>query len=151
MATRKKVAKAADKPWITAKGIKLLRRVKRHILAHPKTYRQDKWHCGTAMCIAGHAAMMSGLVVGVKKVEMLTGEKVIAPVQRGDTTPSPSYLWRYFGAKALDAHVGHIYALFARPADWPLPYATDYGAASSYKARAEVAAQRIEYFIRTGK
>ena len=30
-----------------------------HIKAHPETWSQDDWHCGTTHCFAGHAQIMS--------------------------------------------------------------------------------------------
>jgi len=35
-------------------------RVLNHIKAHPETWKQSKWHCGTSHCFAGHAQIMAG-------------------------------------------------------------------------------------------
>lgn len=32
-----------------------------HIIAHPETWNQEVFHCGTAHCFAGHAQIMSGV------------------------------------------------------------------------------------------
>jgi hypothetical protein len=41
-------------------NIPLLRKTLDHIKAHPQEWDQQTWHCGTAMCFAGHAAMLDG-------------------------------------------------------------------------------------------
>jgi hypothetical protein len=51
----------ADEP---RPNLELLRKVLRHIDAHPEEYDQGNFavrtECGTAYCIAGHACVMSG-------------------------------------------------------------------------------------------
>lgn len=37
-----------------------LRAVLAHIEAHPETWCQQEWHCGTTHCFAGHAQIMAG-------------------------------------------------------------------------------------------
>lgn len=41
-------------------NIKLLKEVRETIVLNPETHNQKTWVCGTRMCIAGHAAVMSG-------------------------------------------------------------------------------------------
>ena len=41
-------------------NVENFKRVLDHIKAHPETWNQEKWHCGTAHCFAGHAQIMSG-------------------------------------------------------------------------------------------
>lgn len=40
-------------------NVPLLRKVMEHITEHPEEHDQQQW-CGTACCIAGHAALMTG-------------------------------------------------------------------------------------------
>jgi hypothetical protein len=41
-------------------NIELLKKTREHILKYPETHDQGSWHCGTTMCIAGHAAILAG-------------------------------------------------------------------------------------------
>lgn len=41
-------------------NIPLLRKTMEHIEAHPEEHDQMTWVCGTTMCFAGHAAVISG-------------------------------------------------------------------------------------------
>jgi hypothetical protein len=41
-------------------NIENLKRVVAHIEAHPETWNQSEWHCGTTHCLAGHAQIISG-------------------------------------------------------------------------------------------
>ena len=41
-------------------NVENFKRVLDHIKAHPETWDQKGWHCGTAHCFAGHAEIMSG-------------------------------------------------------------------------------------------
>ena len=43
-------------------NVENFKRVLGHIKAHPETWNQGEWHCGTAHCFAGHAQIMSGKV-----------------------------------------------------------------------------------------
>ena|SRR5690349_4695053 len=45
------------------KNIELLKQVKDSILMDPDSHDQKTWFCDTSMCIAGHAAVMSGATV----------------------------------------------------------------------------------------
>ena len=38
----------------------LLKRVVNHIIEHPETWDQRRWHCGTSHCVAGHCQIMAG-------------------------------------------------------------------------------------------
>jgi hypothetical protein len=42
------------------RGPELLCAAVNQILAHPDTWNQTQWHCGTAHCIAGHCEMLTG-------------------------------------------------------------------------------------------
>ena len=42
------------------RGEKLLKTVVNQILAHPETWYQGNWHCGTKHCIAGWCQILSG-------------------------------------------------------------------------------------------
>lgn len=41
-------------------NVDLLKRTLDQIVRFPKTHSQDKWHCETTMCIAGHASVLAG-------------------------------------------------------------------------------------------
>lgn len=41
-------------------NVQLLKKTLEQILKFPETHNQEDWHCGTTMCIAGHAAVMAG-------------------------------------------------------------------------------------------
>ena len=42
------------------RGPDLLCAAVNQILAHPETWNQSQWHCGTAHCIFGHCEMLAG-------------------------------------------------------------------------------------------
>lgn len=44
----------------TKPNVELLKRTLAHIEAHPKTWEQDRYRCGTGMCFAGWAATLAG-------------------------------------------------------------------------------------------
>ena len=41
------------------RGAALLATAVNHILAHPETWDQQEWHCGTKHCIAGHCELLA--------------------------------------------------------------------------------------------
>ena len=43
-----------------ALNVRLMRRIKRVIMKEPSTFTMTAWACGTALCIGGHACVMSG-------------------------------------------------------------------------------------------
>lgn len=54
-----------DRPsWAQVIDVPLLRKALEHITAHPEGWNQEHWAqktaCGTAFCLAGHVAVMSG-------------------------------------------------------------------------------------------
>jgi hypothetical protein len=62
------------------RGAELAQAVAEYITAHPDEWNQDDWgyrdaHCGTQMCIAGTAALMTGRAEFIED-ENLLGEKV---------------------------------------------------------------------------
>jgi hypothetical protein len=44
----------------TTPNLDLLDAVVAHIEAHPEQHDQSEWICGTAACVAGHAALLGG-------------------------------------------------------------------------------------------
>lgn len=139
-------------PWISDEGIKILRRAKRAILADPQSYRQDEWHCGTAMCIAGHVCFQSGRVLTSKVDGSYFVNKVHVPVF---TTGRVGTLrdWEDVAVAALGSSIEHTESLFdgSPSREWPEPFGSEFENARTLKARAEVAARRIEHFIKTGE
>lgn len=156
------------KPWIPSEGIAMLRMIQRQIRQHPSSYRQDDWHCGTAMCVAGHAAMLAGLVTKTR-IQRIGGEKVVQPVVKpmlaavvnrlcADAKEAPRCevfdtsgpAWAALGAVALGIGVRSADRLFSHPSYWPPEYAAAYNQARTRRAKAKAACARIDYFIQTG-
>lgn len=74
-------------------NVELLRKVLEHITAHPDEHDQEVWArrtaCGTAMCLAGHAVVMTGhridwslLDIGGLATFTTTGEIIEAVAER---------------------------------------------------------------------
>lgn len=125
---------------------KLLRKIKKHILEEPKrfimhsliktkergvgTYYDDAGKkttfapCGTAACIAGWATLLSG-----------------------NKDSKDEDVWQ-FGAKVLGLDIVQQYLLFYSH-NWPDKFEEAFRAAKNRKKRAEIAADRIEHFIKT--
>lgn len=145
---------------LTTESVKKLRAVKRAILARPNGYRQDKWHCGSAMCLAGHVAMQSGLVAvalptslfdetAVKRVLKIEDEATMLPLTKtGELADWEGLAWQALG---LPRTFCNSTTLFKSHTIWPHQYQVAYDKAKTRKARAQVAAARIEHFIRTGE
>lgn len=132
---------------IPEKAAKLLRRVKREILAKPNSYRQDVWNCGSAACIAGHAIALT-----IPSVRPLKDED-------GDTYPSIDGCklnedWEDLANRVLGLDYDHFDgSLFtADPElDWPEPFAEEWRKAASREDKAKIAARRIDHFIHSGE
>jgi hypothetical protein len=127
-------------------NVKLLRKVKKHILEEPKRFIMGDWvvrkeapghqvcdddgnyrpfaKCGTAACIAGWTMLLS-------KVD-------------------PSTVDSYSAAASELLGIGNTFhnPLFYTD-DWPLEYEAAYKNAKTPAGRARVAARRIEHFIKT--
>ena len=149
--------KRQSRAHVSSKGLRLLRKVKAAILANPRAYRQDQWHCGTAMCIAGHICFMSGQVVGAEK-RNITGlfgdvEKAWVPVLADGTVVSMANWERIAVNEIAPIGAGYIACenLFSHAAAWPEPFASEFRRARTYAARADVAARRIEHYITEGE
>jgi hypothetical protein len=127
-------------------NVKLLRKVKEHILAEPKRLLMDDWiafasgrkrktfindvckrehfaKCGTAACIAGWVCLLAD----GKQPDQSVSSRAIDLLEIGD----------YQGS----------YLFFTNL--WPNGLGAAYYAAESASKRAEIAAQRIEHFIKT--
>lgn len=129
-------------------NVSLLRKVKRTILAQPEHFRMDKWTCGTAHCIAGTVCALDkslAFVVPKKKDDIWL-------VIDGNDEESEVLSVPAAAAQALDLddeYEGSDADRLFYLEDWPKAFRTDYKKASSAKARAAVAAKRIEHFIKT--
>lgn len=131
-------------------NVRLLRKVKRHILDEPRRYDQNgilstglepstiyrqgerQWRvpsCGTVACIGGWAFI---LAPGTKPPEM---DFDFAQNALGLTGKQRDRLF----AAASDLNIGY----------WPEKFVRAYQSAKSPAARASVAAERIEHFIAT--
>lgn len=140
-------------------AIKILRRVKRHILARPTRLCMSKWlikkidsgredyysgdwdgakfqkypPCGTAACLAGWTTMIA------------LPEREIAAVNVEDIAA------RELGLDYTQKHkLFYVAPICTTAFGWPEPFRSDYLKAKSQTARARIAAARIDHFIATG-
>ncbi len=123
---------------ITGKPAKLLRQLIQCILNDPSQFNMDAWierdnksSCGTTSCIAGWVAYL------------VNPEKFSTPACSTDELIRTA-------AEALD--------IYGRTADelwyvvhWPNEFIRKYELAKTPRQRAEVAAARIEHYIKTGR
>ncbi len=137
------------KKKLSPKAIRLLRRVKRQILNEPASYNQNYFGirdlrspCGTAACIAGWCDIFANRVRDLES----WAEKA-------------RFGWsvELRANRALGLKAGDTRWLFATPQlGWPEPFKSQWaqtfklGADAKIRAqRAQIAAERIEHFIRT--
>lgn len=121
-------------------NVRLLRKVKRHILEEPRRLLMYTWAsnsndapCGTAGCIAGWSAILSGRPADeVKAVQ----DHAASIVFRGEA----AQLLRISDAQAARL----FYA-----GNWPNPFRMDYVYNFDRIKRAQITADRIEHFIAT--
>ena len=130
---------------VSDKTARLLRKVKKTILSRPNQYRQDQWHCGTAMCIGGHIVMQA-----IPDVQAMAEGDDYWPSIHGCRLEEG---WEELALRILGVDPFDYTSLFAQfPEDeWPEPFCSDWDKAVSRKDRAEVAARRIDHFIATGE
>jgi len=135
------------KNFVGAKGARLLRKVAKHILDEPKRFIMAAWFykrsdyrpsvddfsyhgdfptCNTAACIGGWS-----VVLGSKK-----NPDDILDVQR-------------YAARLLGLTPSRVAVLFDAWA-WPTPF-DKFQSATDPRKRAQIAAKRIEHFIKTGE
>lgn len=117
-----------------------LRQVKAAILAQPHFYAQNRWvssisKCGTTCCIAGWADFIFN---GKKTHEARAKEWSVADE------------WVEVAADALDISFDEAEILCSGSTEWPEGLSADYAASYTDEERAQVAAARIEHFIKTG-
>jgi hypothetical protein len=139
--------------------IKLLRRVKKHILAEPKRlqmgawgYRTSETQCGTAACIGGWAAILNKLPG--KKILELPKFEIYATVDSAPyTSPKEIAVGSAQGRNALEITPRQATRLFFVD-QWPWKYQRAYVVAerqpNTFKKIAVITAERIEHFIKTG-
>lgn len=138
---------------------RLLRKIQRRILKEPSSFRMDVWNCGTAACIGGYACLL-----GVPKIYPVSDSDEFATSRATakqwidfykDTTGllhTPRAQLREYDTEAqkiLGLTAEEAHALF-HVADWPDQYNVAYEDAGNRRAKAKVAAARIEHFIQTG-
>lgn len=122
-------------------NVKLLRKVAKHILAEPKRFDMSNFGygmspeeggpaCGTVCCIAGWASVLS-LKKPLDAPWMVN--KVVGELQ---------------GCKALRLSPGQGERLFF-VSDWPQEFKEKNWQAITLQQKAEIAAARIEHFIKT--
>lgn len=118
-------------------NVKLLRKVKRHILEEPKRFDMDyalrrsaESPCGTVGCIAGWAAILNGdvqldgpLISGWDEIKNIASSALDIPAY-----PTPTIFYEH---------------------NWPAELFNAFTSARTRGRRAKIAAQAIEHFIRT--
>jgi hypothetical protein len=127
-------------------NIKLLKQVKRHILAEPERFRMDDWNCGTAQCIGGWACSLAGLKwkrsgEGTHRELATEAEvsKVAALLLDIEAEDCPESIY------GDDSEAARLFYT----SSWPDEFRHQYEEAEDRRARARIAAERIDHFIAT--
>lgn len=124
----------------------LFRKVIKKLEAAPEAYNQNTWGqksdiapCGTAACIAGWAAHLSGKVTIEELHRRTTSIRDIAGSQLGLN----AHEWQQDERDVLFG---------STPAhDWPEPFRTQWHNAASRRGQARVAIRYLKRIIKTGK
>lgn len=134
---------------------KILRAVKRLILAEPKRLHMADWGqrrsgpgapaCGTVGCIAGWTVLVSSGLASKWALKLLdnsafNGLMAAAGIKAASILGYPTF----------DYTGGRLYKLFY-PSSWPEPFRIDYHAAKTQTSRAKIVGKRIDHFIKTGE
>lgn len=126
-------------------NVRLLRRVQKKILKEPEQFLMERWYehnpetvpnCGTAACIAGWAVAL---------------ERRLTPEQARKKIYNPGTISDFIDYAASLLNIGRrdAEALFSRDA-WPDDLNSEYNKnRNNHKARARIAAERIDRFIET--
>jgi hypothetical protein len=116
-------------------NVELLQQVKQVILADPDSFRMDTWTCGTAHCIAGWALLLRDIpIVGGPS---LSKQRTVSDEHPGDVA-----------AELLGLSDDEQLSLF-NCYHWPVEFHARYRESPDRRARAQVAAERIDHFIAT--
>lgn len=140
---------------INAKAVKILRRVKAHILAEPRRLemndyasKTDAAPCGTAGCIAGWTCLLESNMETVKAWNARAPEDAWVP------TPD----WHEEASRLLGLTEEKADKLFMpweleyeEDASWPKEFQRRYDKCKTKVGKAKVTAERIEHFIKTGE
>lgn len=127
------------------KNLKLLARVRDHILEEPRRYNQGVFGqesgeapCGTRACIAGWAALLGGAATLAELAEGTAEIRDKAQALLGLDAGEADIL--FHGDPACSCGL-----------NWPTPYARRHAKAKTPRGRARAAADYIDFIIRTGK
>lgn len=134
-------------------NIELLEQIKARILAEPDAFRMDTWSCGTAHCIAGWALVLNNLSIAnpddhAVNQRLTDGRRPIAVA---------ATLLGLDGGEEGEWDETEAVRLFCTYA-WPERFEDRYDESyddgpddlpSRRRARAEIAAERIDHFIAT--
>jgi hypothetical protein len=130
-------------------NVRRLRRLARFVQKNAERYDQGEW-CGTKACLAGHAAFLAG----IKEEKIFNSRLFSSPFikQQGFIEDIAS---RWLGLTSVQASLlfdgltpPDNFPLFDRDL-WPRKFADRYRKAKTDRARARVAADRIEHFIKS--
>lgn len=128
------------------KNIKLLEKVKKHILEEPrrlnmssgiKKVQKRKVPCGTIGCIAGWSVLLSKSLLELTKDLEIDEEKGWMPIEQDAQ--------ELLGIS--DLQKGNLFYLH----NWPSKFQLTYKRAKTANGRARATAKRIDYFIKFGK
>lgn len=134
-------------------AVRLLRRVKKHILEEPRRFDMKDWvesstvsPCGTVACIAGWTLLLK---LPPKERNMVLAEPN-AYTKRDMLTAGDRTMFLEHAENALWLDRDSSMRLFYDDI-WPNGLDKAFDKARSRKARALVTADRIEHFIKTGE
>jgi hypothetical protein len=119
---------------LSRKTVSILRAVKAAILAQPELYNQSRFpacECNTPSCIAGWGMWLQN--PSPKAYSASMAESGLAK-------------W----ASSFEMSEKQFLPLYVTHLEWPEPFAAKYKKAKNEVERAAVAADRIDYFIKTG-
>lgn len=142
------------KKWkMKPEAVRLLRRVKKHILEEPRRLDMSDWvetskvsPCGTTACIAGWTLLLK-LPPKERRAVLVEPD---AYVKRDMLTAGERAMFLEHAENALELDRCQSMRLFYDD-NWPKGFDRAFDKACSRKARAQVTADRIEHFIKTGE
>lgn len=135
-------------------NVPLLQEIRARIVAEPDAFRMDVWSCGTAHCIAGWALVLNGMTVGNPEegavFQRLSDGRRPMPVAAellgiGHYGPD--------NESFEETESDRLFCTYAWPSDFEERYESydddDKNGSLVRRARAQIAAERIDHFIAT--
>jgi hypothetical protein len=136
-------------------NIELLKKIKAHVLASPKSFRMDHWNCGTAMCIAGWACALTGQRWALSDDDIRV---LVSDENPGTVAADALDIGPFQPHMARDRHAAATRLFFVNA--WPEQFQGRYDRERydedgepredvDYAGLAQIAAERIDHFIAT--